>query len=64
MVHVTHVTHVNTSVDHYKLTCFRLPYTTIFGGVSAMTKEQMLTVNGYPNKFFGWGGEDDEMYNR
>eukprot|EP00105_Crassostrea_gigas_P005129 XP_011418608.1 PREDICTED: beta-1,4-galactosyltransferase 2-like [Crassostrea gigas] len=29
-----------------------------------MTKEQMLTVNVYPNKFFGWGGEDDEMYNR
>nr|XP_022287643.1 beta-1,4-galactosyltransferase 1-like [Crassostrea virginica] len=35
---------------------YRLPYMTIFGGVSAMTREQMLTVNGYPNKFFGWGG--------
>ena len=21
-------------------------------------------INGYPNNFWGWGGEDDEMYKR
>ncbi|XP_078341735.1 beta-1,4-N-acetylgalactosaminyltransferase bre-4-like isoform X1 [Crassostrea virginica] len=53
--------HMSVAIDKMN---YRLPYMTIFGGVSAMTREQMLTVNGYPNKFFGWGGEDDEMYNR
>lgn len=43
---------------------YRLPYAAIFGGVSAMTKDQILFVNGFSNKFSGWGGEDDDMFNR
>jgi len=43
---------------------FSLPYNTIFGGVTAMTKNQFITLNGFSNKFFGWGGEDDDMFNR
>lgn len=42
----------------------RLPYRDIFGGVSALTKQQMETVNGFSNEFWGWGGEDDDMSNR
>lgn len=42
----------------------RLPYSSIFGGVSAMTVEQFQSVNGFSNAFFGWGGEDDDMSNR
>ena len=42
----------------------RLPYQTIFGGVSAMTKTQFQKVNGFSNMFWGWGGEDDDMSNR
>lgn len=42
----------------------RLPYRSIFGGVSAMTVEQFESVNGFSNAFFGWGGEDDDMSNR
>ena len=42
----------------------RLPYQTIFGGVSAMTRTQFQKVNGFSNKFWGWGGEDDDMSNR
>jgi hypothetical protein len=38
---------------------FRLPYRTIFGGVSALTIDQFKSVNGFSNQFFGWGGEDD-----
>jgi hypothetical protein len=26
------------------------------------TREQYEKVNGHSNKFFGWGGEDNEMY--
>lgn len=42
----------------------RLPYSSIFGGVSAMTKKQFQKVNGFSNGFWGWGGEDDDMSNR
>lgn len=43
---------------------FRLPYTSYFGGVSALTREQYEAINGFSNSFFGWGGEDDDFYNR
>ncbi|XP_017463873.1 PREDICTED: beta-1,4-galactosyltransferase 1-like, partial [Rhagoletis zephyria] len=38
-----------------------LPYYDIFGGVSALTREQFETVNGFPNNFWSWGGEDDDL---
>uniref|UniRef100_A0A224ZBP3 Beta-1,4-N-acetylgalactosaminyltransferase n=1 Tax=Rhipicephalus zambeziensis TaxID=60191 RepID=A0A224ZBP3_9ACAR len=37
------------------------PYVLMFGGVSALSKELMLRVNGYSNIYWGWGGEDDDM---
>ncbi|XP_007898123.1 beta-1,4-galactosyltransferase 2 isoform X2 [Callorhinchus milii] len=43
---------------------FRLPYTGYFGGVSGLSKEQFLKINGFPNEYWGWGGEDDDIYNR
>uniref|UniRef100_A0A8D8JPD0 Beta-1,4-N-acetylgalactosaminyltransferase n=1 Tax=Culex pipiens TaxID=7175 RepID=A0A8D8JPD0_CULPI len=53
--------HMSVAVDTFG---FKLPYTTIFGGVSAMTVKQFRTVNGFSNSFWGWGGEDDDMSNR
>ncbi|XP_040200053.1 beta-1,4-galactosyltransferase 1-like [Rana temporaria] len=53
--------HMANSLDKFK---FRLRYKTAFGGVVAFTKEQFLKVNGFSNLFWGWGGEDDELYNR
>jgi hypothetical protein len=35
-----------------------------FGGIVAFNKESFKKINGYPNNFWGWGGEDDELYNR
>lgn len=35
-----------------------------FGGVVGLTDEIYQKINGYPNNFFGWGGEDDSLYNR
>uniref|UniRef100_A0A672T8W1 Beta-1,4-galactosyltransferase 6-like n=1 Tax=Sinocyclocheilus grahami TaxID=75366 RepID=A0A672T8W1_SINGR len=41
-----------------------LPYNEFFGGVSGLTVEQFLKINGFPNAFWGWGGEDDDLWNR
>ncbi|KAF2359748.1 Galactosyltransferase N-terminal [Trinorchestia longiramus] len=53
--------HMSVAIDtmHYQL-----PYNDIFGGVSALSVEHMRLVNGFSNKFWGWGGEDDDMSNR
>lgn len=53
--------HMSASIDTLN---FKLPYEAIFGGVSAMTLEQFNKVNGFSNKYWGWGGEDDDMYYR
>ncbi|XP_076050328.1 beta-1,4-galactosyltransferase 1-like isoform X2 [Oratosquilla oratoria] len=53
--------HMSIAID---VMGYKLPYNDIFGGVSAMTTEQLQTVNGFSNKFWGWGGEDDDMSNR
>lgn len=43
---------------------FSLPYNEFFGGVSGLTVEQFRKINGFPNAFWGWGGEDDDLWNR
>nr|XP_010947237.1 PREDICTED: beta-1,4-galactosyltransferase 2 [Camelus bactrianus] len=43
---------------------FRLPYAGYFGGVSGLSKAQFLRINGFPNEYWGWGGEDDDIFNR
>ncbi|XP_076161129.1 beta-1,4-N-acetylgalactosaminyltransferase bre-4 [Ptiloglossa arizonensis] len=53
--------HMSVAVDKFK---YRLPYADLFGGVSAMSREQFRLVNGFSNVFWGWGGEDDDMANR
>lgn len=35
-----------------------------FGGIVTFSEEDMKRINGYPNNFWGWGGEDDEMQAR
>lgn len=34
------------------------------GGIISFDEKSYEKINGFPNKFFGWGGEDDAMYNR
>ena len=35
-----------------------------FGGIVSFSESDMKRINGYPNTFWGWGGEDDEMQKR
>jgi hypothetical protein len=53
--------HMAVAINKFK---YKLPYFKYFGGVCALTEKQFLKVNGFSNVFFGWGGEDDDMYNR
>ena len=50
--------HLSVAVDVLN---YKLPYTSLIGGVLAMTKEHFFRVNGFSNIFWGWGGEDDDM---
>ncbi|KAM9449665.1 beta-1,4-galactosyltransferase 1 isoform 1-T2 [Clarias gariepinus] len=53
--------HLSVAMDKFG---FQLPYNQYFGGVSSLSKEQYLKINGFPNNYWGWGGEDDDVYNR
>ncbi|KAI6232944.1 Beta-1,4-N-acetylgalactosaminyltransferase bre-4 [Aphelenchoides fujianensis] len=53
--------HMSVAVDKFG---YKLPYGSIFGGVSALTKQQYLKMNGFSNDYWGWGGEDDDASNR
>ena len=35
-----------------------------FGGIVAFNKQMFNKINGFPNNFWGGGGEDDELYKR
>ena len=32
--------------------------------VTAFTEEAFRSINGYSNRYWGWGGEDDDLYHR
>ncbi|KAF1741956.1 hypothetical protein MXB_4411, partial [Myxobolus squamalis] len=48
------------SISHFG----RLPYEKFVGGVIAAGKDDFISVNGFSNCFWGYGGEDDEFYQR
>ncbi|XP_018616173.1 beta-1,4-galactosyltransferase 3 isoform X2 [Scleropages formosus] len=56
--HPQHPTHLSVAMDKFR---YRLPYSQYFGGVSAVTPDQYLRMNGFPNQYWGWGGEDDDI---
>lgn len=35
-----------------------------FGGIVAFDRKMFKKINGFPNNFWGWGGEDDELLKR
>ncbi|XP_060949759.1 beta-1,4-galactosyltransferase 1-like [Limanda limanda] len=53
--------HLAVAMDKFN---FQLPYNTFFGGVSSLSKDQYVKINGFPNTYWGWGGEDDDIHGR
>ncbi|CAF1176776.1 unnamed protein product [Rotaria sordida] len=53
--------HMSVAVDKFH---YRLLYSTLFGGVTAFSVSDFMGANGYPTIYWGWGGEDDDMYLR
>lgn len=54
-------THLASRAEQFE---WKLPYTGYFGGVTIFDKESFLSINGYSNEYWGWGAEDDDVFNR
>ncbi|XP_032222456.1 beta-1,4-galactosyltransferase 5 isoform X1 [Nematostella vectensis] len=53
--------HMSAAVDKFN---YHLPYASIFGGAGSFKRKDFEEINGFSNKFWGWGGEDDDLYQR
>ena len=53
--------HMSVAPDTHN---YQLLYTTLFGGAGSFTREHFEDINGFSNVFWGWGGEDDDLYKR
>nr|XP_020859753.1 beta-1,4-galactosyltransferase 3-like isoform X3 [Phascolarctos cinereus] len=53
--------HASVAIDKFQ---YELPYETYFGGVMALQPTHYLKINGFPNNYWGWGGEDDDIASR
>lgn len=53
--------HLISSLNKWNYT---LPYKDLFGGVVLLKTETFKYINGFSNKFWGWGGEDDDLLKR
>ena len=58
---ITSPRHMSVAIDKFD---YKLPYKTIFGGVEMFTRSDFQKINGFPNGFWGWGAEDDNLYKR
>lgn len=47
-----------------KLLNYRPCFNEYSGGVTSVSVKHYIQVNGFPNVFWGWGGEDDDLFRR
>jgi hypothetical protein len=59
--HPEHPTHLATHASQFG---WKMPFPEYMGGVVAFNSADFEKINGYSNKFAGWGGEDNELYYR
>ncbi|XP_023930439.1 beta-1,4-N-acetylgalactosaminyltransferase bre-4-like [Lingula anatina] len=53
--------HLSPAVDKFR---YKIVFDNLVGGVLVMTVSLFEEVNGYSNEYWGWGGEDDDMWER
>ncbi|KAK5969582.1 hypothetical protein GCK32_003384, partial [Trichostrongylus colubriformis] len=53
--------HMAVAVNKHK---YKLFYGSMVGGSVAFTRDQFYKTNGFSNRYWGWGREDDDMYKR
>ncbi|CAH1801206.1 unnamed protein product [Owenia fusiformis] len=53
--------HMSVAINIYR---YMLMYKGLVGGCLAVSREQYIRFNGYSNEFWGWGGEDDDLFLR
>uniref|UniRef100_A0AAF5DGG4 Galactosyltransferase C-terminal domain-containing protein n=1 Tax=Strongyloides stercoralis TaxID=6248 RepID=A0AAF5DGG4_STRER len=56
-----HPRHMSSHINKFN---YELPYEYIFGGASALSISNFKLINGYNNMYWGWGMEDDDLYER
>ena len=49
---------------HLAETNKKYPFQNYFGGVVSFNDKDFIKINGFPNDYWGWGGEDDELLRR
>lgn len=54
-------THIATQCSQFD---YKMPCSNYFGGVVLISPYHYKYVNGFSNRFWGWGAEDDEFRNR
>jgi len=54
-------TQLGSELQHFQ---WGVPYAKSAGGIVSMNLVDWRKVNGFSNRFQGWGGEDDDLYNR
>jgi hypothetical protein len=52
-------THLASQAEQFG---YKMPYAEYFGGVTLFNNNDFISINGFPNYFWGYGGEDDIVY--
>lgn len=54
-------THLAGRVEQFG---YRMPYCDYIGGVLLVRPDEFVRCNGFSNRYWGWGSEDDDLYLR
>ena len=54
----SHARHLASAIDE---TRYHPMYNFYYGGVTALSRENYQSINGFANRFVGWGNEDDDL---